>query len=103
MMWITCIILVLKKSKKMQILFVFLRMKCYAWISGSVGDATQNSHCVNISSIVVWRHQVITWTDVDLSMGFCDLHLEVISLEVLINSIRTDPIDDMLALVRVMA
>ena len=31
--------------------------------------------------LVVWWHQVITWTNVDLSLRSCDVHLRAISLE----------------------
>ena len=39
--------------------------------------------------LVPWRHQVITWTNVDLlSMGICDTRLRLISHDVLKISIR---------------
>ena len=42
-----------------------------------------------MQSLVVWRHQAITWTNVDLSSKmFCGIHLRVISPGVLTNLIR---------------
>ena len=39
--------------------------------------------------IAAWRHQAITWTNVDsLSKVFCGIHLKASSKEVLINWIR---------------
>ena len=41
---------------------------------------------VNIGSANGWRHQAITWTNVDLSSKvFCGIHLRSISQEVLMN------------------
>ena len=38
-----------------------------------------------------WLHQAITWTNFDLSSNyiFCDIHLRVLSQEMLINLIRS--------------
>ena len=45
------------------------------------GDIDLGQHCLRWW-LVAWRHQAITWTNVDLSLRSSDVHLRAILLEI---------------------